>query len=163
MILIALGANLPFNGASPAQTLRRALKVLGENGVTTLMVSPFYETQSWPDPSDPPFVNAVASVASRLDPAHLIRTLHDVESRFGRVRSKPNSPRTLDLDIVDYDGRVEEGPPVLPHPRCAARGFVLVPLSDVAPAWRHPVLGQSVKQLLAALSPQDRALKLWQG
>lgn len=158
MILIALGANLPFCGALPEQTLRNALNVLGENGLTVAKVSPFYQTPAWPNPADPAFVNAVALVQTAHQPAELLRTLHDVEARFGRVRAEANSPRTLDLDIVEYDGRVEEGPPILPHPRCAGRRFVLLPLADVAPHWRHPVLGQTAKELLAALPPEDQIM-----
>src|ERR1044072_1982375 len=119
MILIALGANLPFQGSLPAETLRAALATLGENGVKPQKVSSFYQTPAGPDPSDPPYVNAVAMVETALDPAALIRKLHEIESMFGRERAKMNAPRTLDLDIVDYDNRIEQGPPELPHPRIA--------------------------------------------
>jgi 2-amino-4-hydroxy-6-hydroxymethyldihydropteridine diphosphokinase len=84
--------------------------------------------------------------------------LHRIESDYGRTRSaKRNAPRTLDLDLIDYDGRVEEGPPLLPHPRLADRAFVLIPLSDIAPDWRHPVTGHSVTELVAALREESRA------
>jgi 2-amino-4-hydroxy-6-hydroxymethyldihydropteridine diphosphokinase len=158
MILIALGANLPFGGMQPAQILRAALARLGDNGVTPTKVSRFYETAAWPDPSDPPFVNAVAAVETKLAPERLLQVLHDVEATFGRTRHKPNAPRTLDLDILDYDGRIQDGPPELPHPRLEGRGFVLVPLADVAPYWRHPVSGKRVPRLLSELAPRERDL-----
>jgi 2-amino-4-hydroxy-6-hydroxymethyldihydropteridine diphosphokinase len=92
-----------------------------------------------------------------LSPAALLTLLHEVEASFGRKRAEPNAPRTLDLDILDYEGRVEQGPPVLPHPRMAGRAFVLLPLRDVAPDWRHPVSGQSISDLISALPPTDIA------
>jgi len=159
MILISLGANLPFRRCAPAQTLRNALATLSDNGITPLKVSRFYETQAWPDPADPSFVNAVAAVETLHAPPALIRVLHDIEFIFGRVRIAPNAPRTLDLDIVDYDGRIEAGPPELPHPRIAGRGFVLVPLGEIAPDWRHPASGKTVNDLLSELAPEARALK----
>ncbi len=73
------------------------------------------------------------------------------ETSFGRKRSIKNAPRTLDLDLIDYDGRVEEGPPVLPHPAMESRAFVLVPLAEAAPGWRHPVSGETVEDLIATL------------
>ena len=82
--------------------------------------------------------------------------LEQTETQFGRKRSQKNAPRTLDLDLIDYEGRVEQGPPVLPHPRLGERGFVLVPLSDIAPGWRDPVSGRTVEELIAAL-PEPRA------
>ena len=93
---------------------------------------------------------------TQLAPDALMATLHAIEQRFGRVRGERNAPRTLDLDILDYEGRVEAGPPVLPHPRLDERAFVLVPLADIAPAWRHPVSGKSVAELIDALPQAER-------
>lgn len=151
MIAIALGANLLSPAGAPRDTLLKALDDLAGHGVGIRALSPFYATPAWPDPSDPPYVNAVALVATELAPRDLMALLHRVETSFGRRRLAKNAPRTLDLDLVDYDGRVEEGPPVLPHPRLRGRGFVLVPLADVAPGWRHPVTGETVETLIAAL------------
>lgn len=151
MILIALGANLPSPAGLPTETLRQALFRLAQRGITIETQSGFYKSGAWPDPSHPPFINAVASVHTELDPAQLLAALHVIEAQFGRRRSVANAPRTLDLDIVDYDQRVERGPPELPHPRMHTRLFVLCPLRDVAPAWRHPVLHATVSDLIAAL------------
>jgi 2-amino-4-hydroxy-6-hydroxymethyldihydropteridine diphosphokinase len=79
--------------------------------------------------------------------------LHQTEGAFGRWRTTPNAPRTLDLDLLDYDGRVQQGPPQLPHPRMETRAFVLFPLRDVAPDWRHPISGLGLTQLIAKLPP----------
>jgi 2-amino-4-hydroxy-6-hydroxymethyldihydropteridine diphosphokinase len=157
MILIALGANLASSAGKPDETLRAALKALARRGITVDAVSSFYKTPAWPDPSDPPFVNAVARVTSTLPPAALLAALHAVEAEFGRKRSVRNAPRTLDLDLIDYDGRVEMGAIELPHPRAADRAFVLVPLRDVAPDWRHPVSGKSVAELIDALPASEIA------
>jgi 2-amino-4-hydroxy-6-hydroxymethyldihydropteridine diphosphokinase len=156
MILIALGANLPSHAGQPAETLRAALVKLAESGAVPRGVSPFYATPAWPDPSDPEFVNAVARIDTELAPLQLMELLHRVEAAFGRQRNVRNAPRTLDLDILDYDGRVEQGPPVLPHPRIAGRAFVLIPLADVTPGWRDPVSGRSVEELIAALPAEAR-------
>ncbi len=157
MILIALGANSDSAAGPPAITIVSSLGCMAAQQIRVLKVSSFYRTPAWPDPSDPPFVNAVALVQTPLGPAGLLQALHTIEVTFGRERSHPNAPRTLDLDLIDYDGRVEEGPPVLPHPRAAERAFVLKPLADVAPRWIHPVLHQSVAALLAALPVADIA------
>ena len=150
-VLISLGANIPSHAGHPAQTLKAALAALCRAGVEVIAVSPFYETQAWPDPSDPPFTNAVAAVKTRLQPLALLTLLHEVETAFGRKRSVPNSPRSLDLDLLDFGGQVQDGPVILPHPRIAARRFVLEPIRDIAPGWRHPVSGEAVEALLTAL------------
>lgn len=154
MIVIALGANLPSRAGAPAATLRAALVELSRTGAQVVRISPFYRTPAWPDPGDPPFVNAVAVVDTKLDAPALMAKLQDLEQSFGRMRGLRNAPRSLDLDIIDYDGRISGGPPVLPHPRLESRGFVLVPLGDIAPQWRHPVSGRTVDELIAALPPE---------
>ncbi len=160
MILIALGANLPSHAGPPASTLRHALGRLDGKGVKIRSVSSFYETPAWPDPADPAFVNAVAAVQTTFQPVELLAVLHGVETAMGRLRSAPNAPRTLDLDLLDFEGRIIAGPLILPHPRLAERSFVLVPLAEIAPDWRHPVSGKRAGELLAGLPDRNVPKKL---
>jgi 2-amino-4-hydroxy-6-hydroxymethyldihydropteridine diphosphokinase len=155
MILIALGSNLPFENENPPGVVNAAIDALSRHGIEIVARSRLYSTASWPDPDQPRFVNAVARVRTTLDPEALMATLHEIEHAFGRVRGEANAPRTLDLDLIDYDGRVMNGALTLPHPRLATRGFVLFPLSEVAPDWVHPLSGMGVAALIAALPPQD--------
>ena len=159
MILIALGANLPSPAGEPAETLRAALAALERNGIRPLKVSRFYKSVAWPHPSDPPFVNAVAEIATTHSPARLIGKLHEIERLFGRTRGEQNAPRPLDIDILDYNGLIQEGPLTLPHPRMESRAFVLLPLSDIAPDWRHPVSGRSISELVPV--PAVGAREVW--
>jgi 2-amino-4-hydroxy-6-hydroxymethyldihydropteridine diphosphokinase len=99
-------------------------------------------------------VNGVAEISTDLDADALLDTLHAVEEVFGRVRSVPNAPRRIDLDLLDYCGELAAGGPgraTLPHPRMTIRAFVLRPLADLAPAWRHPGTGTPIADLVAAL------------
>ncbi len=153
MILIAFGSNLSSAAGGPRETVAAAFDEFARRGVRVIGRSGFYRSAAWPNPNDPSFVNAIASVRTGLEPSALLKLLQAVEAQFGRKRGRPNAPRSLDLDIVDYDGRVEEGPPILPHPRLAERLFVLEPLREVAPEWRHPVNGRSVAELIAAAPP----------
>jgi 2-amino-4-hydroxy-6-hydroxymethyldihydropteridine diphosphokinase len=103
----------------------------------------------------------VAEVASDLSPDALLAEWHAVEAAFGRARTVPNAARPIDLDLLDFQGEIAAGGlgmATLPHPRMAERAFVLRPLADLAPDWRHPITGRSVGDLLAAL-PADQALE----
>jgi len=151
-IVIALGANMPSRAGPPAETLKAALAALGDAGVVILKISSFLETEAWPNPGDPPFTNAVALVHTSLQPFALLKLLHGIETAFGRVRSRPNAPRTLDLDLLAHGGLIMTGKGLeLPHPRLAQRRFVLEPLAQVAPHWRHPVTGLTAAEMLARL------------
>jgi 2-amino-4-hydroxy-6-hydroxymethyldihydropteridine diphosphokinase len=152
MILIALGSNLSSAAGSPLATCRAALAALPSRGVQVLKISRWYETTPVPASDQPNFVNGVAAVATERSPAGLLDALHAIEREFARERSMVNAARTLDLDLLDYHGRMQaEGAPLLPHPRLHARAFVLVPLHDVAPEWRHPRLAQTPSELLAGV------------
>jgi 2-amino-4-hydroxy-6-hydroxymethyldihydropteridine diphosphokinase len=154
-IFIGIGANLPHERyGPPRETLEAALAELGRRGVRTVRLSPWYHTAPVPASDQPWFVNAVAEVVSDLPADALLAELHAVEAAFGRARSVPNASRPIDLDLLDYRGEIAAGGAgraTLPHPRMADRAFVLRPLADLAPHWRHPVSGQPIGDLLAAL------------
>ncbi|HSI00533.1 MAG TPA: 2-amino-4-hydroxy-6-hydroxymethyldihydropteridine diphosphokinase [Reyranella sp.] len=158
-IFIGLGANLPHERyGSPRQTLEAALAELGRRGVRTMRVSPWYRTAPIPASDQPWYENAVAEVASGLSADALLAELHDVEAAFGRARTVANAARPIDLDLLDFHGEISpggKGRATLPHPRMAGRAFVLMPLADLAPNWRHPVTGRPIAELLAAL-PADQ-------
>lgn len=158
MILIALGANLPSPAGPPRATLEEALQELQRRNISVLATSSFYESRAWPDPRDPCFINAVARIEAKRSPRELLALMREIEIVFGRTITRRNAPRTLDLDLLDYNGLVEGGPPILPHPRLQERAFVLIPLSDVAPDWCHPDSGLGVSALIAALPREAAAL-----
>jgi len=159
MILIALGANLAGPAGPPLAQCEAALERMRAGGIAIVARSPWYESTPFPPSDQPRFVNGVVAVHTSLPPAALLAALHEIERGLGRVRSVPNAARPIDLDLLDYDGivRDEAEPPVLPHPRMTERDFVLRPLADIAPAWRHPISHMSVGELLARL-PHDPGL-----
>jgi 2-amino-4-hydroxy-6-hydroxymethyldihydropteridine diphosphokinase len=156
---IGLGGNLPHpRYGTPKATLQAALTALAGRGIEVRRVSPWYRTAPVPAADQPWYFNAVAELSTDLSADRLLAELHAVEAEFGRVRSVANAPRLIDLDLLDYRGEISPGGPgkaTLPHPRLAKRAFVLRPLADLAPHWRHPGTGTSIAALVAAL-PGDQ-------
>jgi 2-amino-4-hydroxy-6-hydroxymethyldihydropteridine diphosphokinase len=154
-VFIGLGANLPHTQyVTPKATLEAALVELARRGTRRSRLSPWYRTAPVPASDQPWYVNAVAELATSLSADALLAELHAVEQGFGRVRSVPNAPRLIDLDLLDFRGEIAPGGPgkaILPHPRLASRAFVLRPLADLEPAWRHPATGATIGALVAAL------------
>ncbi len=178
-LLIALGANLPHDGHSPLETLRHALRDLTD-ALGPHATSRIYETPCFPAGAGPDYVNAAiaAPLPATLDPEQVLARLHAIEETHGRRRETRWGMRTLDLDLIafgqmvlpdlvthrqwrdlpaDDQRRLAPDRLILPHPRLQDRAFVLVPLCDVAPDWAHPVTGQTIAGMTAALPAADRA------
>ncbi|MEM1272682.1 MAG: 2-amino-4-hydroxy-6-hydroxymethyldihydropteridine diphosphokinase [Pseudomonadota bacterium] len=176
--LVALGANLPSDVGDPPATIEMAFAALSEIAAGPLAQSKMYQTPAFPAGSGPDYVNAAAAVPWRGTAETLLLALHRIEAAAGRTRSARWEARILDLDLLSFgeavlpDAKTEETwrllPPdaamhatpdqlILPHPRLSERGFVLVPLIEIAPDWRHPVTGLTVTAMHAMLSPEERA------
>ncbi|MHA6324736.1 2-amino-4-hydroxy-6-hydroxymethyldihydropteridine diphosphokinase [Roseivivax sp. CAU 1753] len=177
--LVALGANLPFEGAAPSVTLSHAIASLAAGPLELRAVSRFFLTPCFPAGAGPDYVNAAAvfRVPDTMNAAEVLGHLHRIEARFGRRRETRWGMRTLDLDLIAVgrtvapndvtqtawrdlppDTQMQSAPEtlVLPHPRLQDRAFVLVPLCDIAPGWVHPLLGRSLRELAADLPPGQR-------
>ncbi|MBV9736018.1 MAG: 2-amino-4-hydroxy-6-hydroxymethyldihydropteridine diphosphokinase [Acidisphaera sp.] len=157
MIVVALGANLPGPDGPPLAACRRAAQALGRlAGLRLAALSRWYETAPDPPSAQPTYINGVVRLEGEADPAALLAALQALEARAGRVRTRRNAARPLDLDLIDCNGLVRDAPdPVLPHPRAHLRAFVLLPLQDVAPGWVHPRLQIGLDALLAVLPQHD--------
>jgi 2-amino-4-hydroxy-6-hydroxymethyldihydropteridine diphosphokinase len=157
MILVALGSNLSGPWGTPAATVAYAIAQLARRNIRVLKISKLLLTAPYGVTNQPDFVNAVISISTAIPPQSLMRVLHDIERRAGRKRLKRWGPRTLDLDLLDYHGRIfapqtrSIKPLVLPHPGIELRSFVLYPLKEIAPRWKHPVSHRTAEQCLRRL------------
>ncbi|WP_281995876.1 2-amino-4-hydroxy-6-hydroxymethyldihydropteridine diphosphokinase [Ruegeria faecimaris] len=176
--VLALGANLKVRGFEPHLTLRHAIDAILRQGLLIRAESRFYATPCFPEGAGPDYVNAAVLIETERSPFELLQILHGIEHDYGRERIQRWGMRTLDLDLVCYDDLVlpdrevfqswlslppedqkQQAPDqlILPHPRVQDRAFVLVPMADVAPNWRHPILDQTVMEMLAGLPSDDIA------
>jgi 2-amino-4-hydroxy-6-hydroxymethyldihydropteridine diphosphokinase len=156
MIFIALGANLPtVHYGTPVLSLQAAIDRLRGIG-PVLDQSRWYKSAPVPASDQPDFINGVISLETILSPEELLANIHRIEYEFGRQRGIKNEARVLDLDLIDYHGRVTANKAIeLPHPRMQTRAFVLLPLRDIAPGWVHPVSGRTIDQLIANLPANE--------
>jgi 2-amino-4-hydroxy-6-hydroxymethyldihydropteridine diphosphokinase len=145
-IYLSLGSNLGDRLAN----LRSAIAGLPASGVTVRKVSSIYETEPVDFRDQPWFLNCVLEAESHDSPLNLLHLLQAIESRMGRKKETPKGPRLIDLDILFYADQLIDTPELqIPHPRIAQRRFVLVPLAEIAPTFRHPASGMSVTEMLA--------------
>ncbi|SFR31951.1 2-amino-4-hydroxy-6-hydroxymethyldihydropteridine diphosphokinase [Litoreibacter janthinus] len=174
---VALGSNATSSSGSPEFTLRDVKKAISGDSVNVLAESRFFSSPAFPIGSGPDYVNAAITLETSLKAEELLAHLHRVEAEFGRVREKRWAARTLDLDLLDYgtdivpdratveqwmnlplERQMTQAPErlILPHPRIQDRAFVLIPLADIAPDWIHPLSGETLTELLSALSDEEK-------
>lgn len=155
-IFVGIGSNLasPRHGP-PVVVAMAAIGKLIAMGIGVSRLSRWYRTVPVPPSDQPCYINGVARVTTALPPAALLLALHQIEAELGRVRTRPNAARVIDLDLLAYGDLVIQSADGLnlPHPRLHTRAFVLKPLFDVAPTWRHPLSGQTLTDLIAVLPP----------
>ena len=152
---LGLGANMGDRQGN----LDRALEFLSRR-LSLKKVSSIYDTEPVGNINQPRFLNLVCQVSTGLAPAELLTLAKSIELKLGRVPGRPNAPRPIDIDILFYGDQVMETPElVIPHPRLTERAFVLVPLAEIAPDLRHPVKGQTVRELLKAITETQGVLK----
>jgi 2-amino-4-hydroxy-6-hydroxymethyldihydropteridine diphosphokinase len=155
---IGIGSNLN----DPVHQCNLALRALTADPESRVAeVSPFYRTEPVGKKDQNWFVNAAAALETSRSPRGLLLFLQSLERAMGRERKEKWGPRTIDLDLLFYEDRVlREGDLVIPHPRLHERRFVLVPLNDIAPGWRHPVLEKTIAEILAELPGGEKVIPL---
>ena len=160
MIYLALGSNMKGDFDTPQQLVAAAISNLPLCGAHVVKAAPLYGSGAvGPEVDGAPqadYVNTVVAVRSVTPAVGLLKRLHALEAAFGRARRIKWGPRTLDIDIISYHGEAHVFGAQIPHPRLGARAFVLRPLADIAPGWRHPITGEAIDTLLKRLPATDR-------
>ena len=155
---IAFGGNLiPEGFDNLEQVMARAIAEIASLPIEICATSSLYETAPVPISDQPWFVNGVLHIKTDMSAADLLKALHHIEHEFGRVRAIRNEARILDLDLIDYDGAINDDETLqLPHPRMHERAFVLLPLRDVMKDWRHPRLQKDISTLINEMPAEQQ-------
>ena len=156
---LAIGSNLG-NKISNIEITKVELE---KYKIKILRSSSYYISESWPDPSMPNYINIIIKIKTSLTPLELLKICNLIELKLGRVRVQKNSPRTWDIDIIDYDKKIlnkKNSQLILPHPRMSKRNFVLLPLFEVDKSWKHPKSKINIVNLINSLPVKDlRSIK----
>ena len=161
MIFLGLGSNLPSKYGDRFANINLAISCLDGYGIKVIKKSSFYETPSYPNKENPKFINAVILVETTLPPVDLMSVLIFIEKKLERKRGKKNDPRTCDIDIIDYNSeilnlRYNNLELTVPHKELTSRNFILFPLQEISPTWKHPKTKEIVSVLLQKLSEEDK-------
>ena len=154
---LALGSNL----GNKLVNIERAKFELQNSSIKIIKSSSNFESVSWPDKSNPSYINIVIKVKTVLSPLKLLKLCNSIELKLGRKRSKKNEPRLCDIDIIDYDQKIIRNDHlILPHPRMSKRNFVLIPLYEIDKSWKHPKSKVNIANLINSLRIKDlRSIK----
>jgi 2-amino-4-hydroxy-6-hydroxymethyldihydropteridine diphosphokinase len=152
IVYLGIGSNL----GNKRRNIENAKYLLEKNSIKIVKSSNIYETYSWPNKNHPKFYNIVIKIITKLKPTNLFFTIKNIEKKFGRKKSQTNSPRTCDIDILDYKGLsyklyAKNNKLLIPHPRLHNRNFVLFPLFEIEKNWKHPLKKTKIQDLIGKL------------
>ena len=151
MKIIALGKNL-----SPIEIIEKTYQILKNYDITIIKKSNIYQSEAYPNKSDPLFYNSALSIETKLKPYELLENILKIEKLFGRERKGKNYPRTLDIDIISLDNLIlDEKNLKIPHPNLHLRPFVILPIRDINVNWKHPVFLKTVGQIIEKFEPDE--------
>ena len=161
MIFLSLGSNLSSNFGNRFDNINFAVSFIKENKIQVTKQSSYYETNSFPDSSKPKYINIIIQVSTILAPPKFASILLSIEERLERKRLKKNDPRTCDIDIIDFERKnitfkCEDLNFSVPHKNLRFRNFVLFPLKEISPKWKHPINDESIDNLIENLSNDDK-------
>jgi len=151
MVYIGIGSNL----GNRIQNIEKAKYLINTYGIKILNSSSYYETLSWPDPSQPKFINIIIQSNTKFAPKKYLDIFKAIEKKLGRKKSFKNAPRTCDIDLISYFKKVSKNSIIIPHKRMHKRNFVLLPLYELDKNWSHPITNQSIKKLIFSLPIKD--------
>ncbi len=161
MIFLGLGSNLPSKYGDKFANINLAISFLETYGIKVIKKSSFYKTPSYPDRENPKFINVVILVETNLSPIDLMSVLFFIEEKLERKRAKKNDPRTCDIDIIDYNSQIlnlkyNNLDFTVPHKELTSRNFVLYPLREISPMWKHPKTKETINNLIQELNEEKK-------
>ena len=152
MIYLNIGSNLPSLNGGRKNNIEKAINHLKDLKFNLIKLSSFYETPSYPDKSNPKFINLCVKLETKLKPLIFLDKIKEIETKLGRTRLKKNEPRTCDIDIIDYNGEIIDSYDlIIPHPKSHLRNFVIYPLKEIEPHWLHPVFNKKIDSFFLEL------------
>jgi len=156
---LAIGSNL----GNKIKNIEKTKFELQSKKIKIVKSSSYFQSESWPNPSNPKFINIVVEIKTNLAPLELLKRCNLIEKKLGRKRSTKNAPRSCDIDIIDYEQKIlnlKNDNLILPHPRMSKRNFVLLPLFQINNSWKHPKSKINIANLLSSLPIKDlRSIK----
>ena len=161
MILLGLGSNLPSNFGDRFQNIDLAVSAIEGYGIKIIKKSSYYESLSYPNKSNPKFINILIEIETHLPPEDLVSVLIFIEESLERKRNKKNDPRTCDIDLIDYNGQIidfkyKDLDFTVPHTKLIYRNFILYPLQEILPDWKHPKTKELISILIEKLPKEDK-------
>ncbi len=161
MIFLGLGSNLASKYGDRFANINLAISSLEAYGIKLIKKSSFYKSPSYPDRENPKFINVVILVKTILPPIDLMSVLIFIEEKLERKRVKKNDPRTCDIDIIDYNNQIlnlkyNNFNFTVPHKELTSRNFVLFPLQEISPMWKHPKTKETISSLIQKLNEEEK-------